>query len=119
MRSGLEPWDNELLGPVEMRKSAFIKDKSSGDDMIALACASIQQGNPISPTSWRRLETFSIRYYGTEHCGVVVNLFQGVLQDLNLPKDVVGLKGYLQDDRAAIRKLDERGDTSTLGFYSR
>ena len=45
MRSGLEPWDNELLGPVEMRKSAFTKKKSSGGDMIALACASIQQGN--------------------------------------------------------------------------
>ena len=49
MRNGLEPWDNELLGPVEMRKSAFIKNKSNGDDMIALVCASMQQDNSISP----------------------------------------------------------------------
>jgi len=42
MRTGLEPWDNGLLGPVEMRKSAFIKEESNGDDMIALACASMQ-----------------------------------------------------------------------------
>jgi hypothetical protein len=49
MRSELEPWDNELLGPVEVRKSAFIKKKSNGDGMIALACASMQQGNSISP----------------------------------------------------------------------
>ena len=49
MRSELEPWDNELLGPVEMRKSVFIKKKSNGDGMIALACASMQQDNSISP----------------------------------------------------------------------
>lgn len=42
MRNGPEPWDNGLLGPVEMRKSAFIKEESSGDDMIAPACASMQ-----------------------------------------------------------------------------
>ena len=40
MRSELELWDNELLGPVK---------KSNGDGMIALACASMQQDNSISP----------------------------------------------------------------------
>jgi hypothetical protein len=42
MRNGLEPWDNGLLGPVEMRKVHLLKKKSNGDDMIALACISMQ-----------------------------------------------------------------------------